>query len=399
MRRTARSVVVLIAAALCVPGTATLIAKHEPPPKGGVRSAFAGRVASTGTHSGEPVVRPLTPKELLGAYGIDQLHSRGLDGTGVTVVVPAIDHFDNADLVRFAAENHLERFDVSQLGAPAEASFGEIVMDLSIIHAVAPRAKLVVANWSRSDLAESKAGSLDSLLARFPGSVWSWSIGMCERDASDAGGLEETIARHAQAEGTVHFAASGDSGGYDCYPHGGFEGPPDPSYIGAILPAAAPSVTAVGGTRITLGGTGAVSRETPWYWPAVLAGSGGGSSSVFSGRTVPDVAADADPSSGMLFRSGGALMSAGGTSASAPLWAGIAALFVQEYRRSGRTQLGPFNPKLNRIGTAVPGVFRHPVRGSNAVAAAAPGHDSVTGWGVPMAEPLLEALLREDGRG
>lgn len=361
---------------------------------GGIRSFYAAReLVAPMASAPKSGARPLYPREFLNAYELDELRARGLDGAGVTVVVPAIDRFDKSDLDAFAKANALEPFDIQQVGEPPEEDFGEVTMDLSIIHAVAPRAKLVVANWIGPTWNQTDVAELDALLSRFPGSVWSWSLGWCEEGDTDANELEDVIRRHAEREGSVHFAASGDSGGYECYPDDDLTEPPIPSYIGAILPAAAPSVTAVGGTRVTVGEDARVLRETPWYWPVVLLGSGGGWSSVFAGRGLPDVAGDADPASGMVFRYHGSAYAAGGTSASAPLWAGLGALLAQALREDGKRTLGPFNPKLDKIGGASLDAFRHPVRGSNAVAAAEPGRDLVTGWGAPRSTALLDALL------
>ncbi len=336
--------------------------------------------------------RSLNLRDYLRVYGINELHSRGLNGEGVTVVVPAIDTYQDSDLDRFRKRYGLPPFDIVEVGdSSSDLALGEVPMDLQIIHAVAPQARLVVAHWPLS--ARDNPETIERVARRFPGAVWSWSIGWCEegdpglaRDAAKV--LARTVAR-----GAVHFAASGDSGGYDCYPQGKLFDPPRKSFIGLIMPASAPAVTAVGGTRVLADKRGNLLKETPWYRSVTLSGSGGGTSEVFDGRTVPDVAGDADPTTGMAFFFNGEIYSAGGTSASAPLWAGLGALVEQALREQGVKREGDFNSLLASIAKAAPEAFRHPRVGSNAVALAEDGRDQVTGWGAPNAQALVEAAM------
>ena len=117
--------------------------------------------------------------------------------------------------------------------------------------------------------------------------------------------------------GIAFFASSGDSG------------------AGTSWPAASPKVIAVGGTHIRLSSSGTFVSETAWD------GSGGGISvyekepayqktyniSRSHGmRATPDVAYNADPSSGFSVYHAGGWYVVGGTSAGAPQWAAIAAL-------------------------------------------------------------------------
>lgn len=336
--------------------------------------------------------RSLNVRDYLRVYGIDDLHRRGLTGEGVTVVVPAIDTYQDSDLDRFRKRNGLPPFDIFEVGeASSDIALGEVPMDLQIIHAVAPRARLVVAHWPLS--ARDNPQTIDRVARRFPGVVWSWSIGWCEEGDPGLAREAATVLARTVARGAIHFAASGDSAGYDCYPSGKLFDPPRKSFIGLIMPASAPAVTAVGGTRVLADRRGNLLKETPWYRSVTLSGSGGGSSQVFDGRTVPDVAGDADPATGMGFFLNGEMYAAGGTSASAPLWAGLGALVEQALREQGVKREGDFNSLLARIATAAPEAFRHPRVGSNAVAVAENGRDQVTGWGAPNAPALVEAAV------
>ena len=147
--------------------------------------------------------------------------------------------------------------------------------------------------------------------------------------------------------------------------------------------------------------------------------SGGGFSKLFSrpayqdgvlgigpSRGVPDVAADADPNTGMaLVLTDGSrnsiVVGASGTSAAAPLWAAVIAL-ADQY--AGR-HLGFVNPALYRIGRSPAGhtAFHDVTTGTNTVESssqtvmgykARPGWDPVTGWGSPDAQVLVPLLAR-----
>ena len=147
--------------------------------------------------------------------------------------------------------------------------------------------------------------------------------------------------------------------------------------------------------------------------------SGGGFSKLFSrpayqdgvpsigpSRGVPDVAADADPNTGMaLVLTDGSrnsiVVGASGTSAAAPLWAAVIAL-ADQY--AGR-HLGFVNPALYRLARSRAGhtAFHDVTTGTNTVESssqtvtgykAGPGWDPATGWGSPDAQVLVPLLVR-----
>jgi subtilase family serine protease len=185
-----------------------------------------------------------------------------------------------------------------------------------------------------------------------------------------------------------------------------------------ILPSSDPLALEVGGTSLTASPvTGAYISETTWNTPS--SGSGGGFSHLFARpayqdgvpgigatRGVPDVAADAEGSTGMALAfsaPGGSyeLIGAGGTSAGAPFWAGLIALADQE---AGHP-LGFVNPAIYRIarGPLYRKAFHDITTGNNTVALngvtitgyqTRPGWDPVTGWGTPDAQVLIPLLAR-----
>ena len=143
------------------------------------------------------------------------------------------------------------------------------------------------------------------------------------------------------------FASSGDSGtGY-----------------GVIYPSASPEVVSVGGTSLYLNSNNTYNSETAWGFPGdPYYGSGGGYSQAFSiptyqqgdgfagnngQRTNPDVAADADPDTGVAvydpfdFGSSTPWVQIGGTSLSSPLWAGMASIIDEGRTLAGGQSLAP----------------------------------------------------------
>ncbi|MFI5782265.1 S8 family serine peptidase [Nocardia sp. NPDC051570] len=167
-------------------------------------------------------------------------------------------------------------------------------------------------------------------------------------------------------------------------------------------PASSPYVLGVGGTTLNLDSGGGVESETVWN-DGPNSATGGGVSTVYpvpswqadvgvpgSGRGVPDVAADADPQTGYQIYVNGNTEVVGGTSAAAPLWAGLVCRLAQDL---GSKQ-GLLPAALYRgvaKGQAAPG-FRDITAGNNGSFSAGPGWDACTGLGVPVGTALLTVL-------
>jgi hypothetical protein len=81
----------------------------------------------------------------------------------------------------------------------------------------------------------------------------------------------------------------------------------------------------------------------------------------------------------------------GGTSAAAPLWAGLAALVNQQRAAGGSTALGFANPALYSLGVASPTVYNDVFSGNNGVFSANAGYDNATGWGSFRADNMISA--------
>jgi kumamolisin len=104
-----------------------------------------------------------------------------------------------------------------------------------------------------------------------------------------------------------------------------------------------------------------------------------------AGRGVPDVAGDADPQTGYAVRVDGQDTVVGGTSAVAPLWAGLVALINQQRTSS----LGFVNATLYGQGEKP---FHDITKGSNGAYQAKTGWDACTGLGSPDGKKLATAL-------
>jgi subtilase family serine protease len=303
----------------------------------------------------------------------------------------------------------------------------EEVADTEIVHALAPdaviREVLVPSSGTAGPGAESAAFVAALRLGLTQGGVVSLSADAGEQCFSSAVVAEwGSVLRAAQSKHVTVVVSSGDWGAAtDPCPGAGTA---VAQVKGVNLPASDPLALAVGGTSLQAKQhTGAYEGETAWNIPAAGGSSpeasGGGSSALFprptyqdgipgigATRGVPDVAADADPGTGMALAIAGGgqdyiLIGAGGTSASAPLWAAVIALADQYAGRD----LGFVNPALYQIGRSphYHQAFHDVTTGTNTVALpgqtitgyqAAPGWDPVTGWGSPNAQALIPLLAR-----
>ena len=357
-------------------------------------------------------VRPggLIPTDVLSFYNIQALRDAGLDGTGQTIMLPEIDDLPNmSDLDKFATKFGLPPF-ASVLTVKRDPSWGtpekpqgETVLDLEIIHAVAPMAKLVV-YLSAPDFGHGER-AFDQMVTDHLGSVISESLGSCEPDTpSGARNVYASIQDRAVVLGISHFVASGDNGAYTC----GLDQEAADSF-----PSTLPTVTSVGGTSVFESASGVYYKEYAWGSPLDQSGSGGGASQFYAipsyqkneaksagkgQRQVPDVSADADPSTGFHIIFGGHDGQAGGTSAATPLWAATVALINQDLKKKGLREVGFANPALYWIGENAarlsPQPFHDVSAGNNLGFDAATGWDFATGWGSMDASALDAAWVR-----
>ncbi|HXC76191.1 MAG TPA: S53 family peptidase [Candidatus Acidoferrum sp.] len=388
---------------------ASLDQPHIPPQLAAIVTSVTGLDSYTKALSHAVRAGGLTPTDVLAFYNLQPLRDAGLDGAGQTVVLPEIDNLPNlSDLDKFATKFGLPPFEPlltikrdPSWGTP-EPPAGETVMDLEIIHEVAPKAKLVIYLAGPQVALADRA--FDQLVTDHLGSIISDSLGQCEAGVGSGHRNDyASIEDRAVAQGMGHFVASGDFGAYDCGEANG---------ASVDFPSALPNITAVGGTTAFQSTDGKYFKELAWSSPIDQRGTGGGASLYYAMpdyqknvaqaagngmRQVPDVASDADPASGFSFIFEGRAAQAGGTSAAAPLWAATMALINQDLKKKGLREAGFANPALYWMGQnsaklpAPP--FHDVVSGNNLAFSAGPGWDFATGWGSMDAAALDKAWV------
>jgi kumamolisin len=198
----------------------------------------------------------------------------------------------------------------------------------------------------------------------------------------------DQVAQEAGLLGITITVASGDSGSSDGVNDG---------QAHVDFPASCPHVLAVGGTQLMATNT-AIQSEQVWNDGAQGGATGGGFSTVFTrpdwqgadvtntNRGIPDLAGDADPDTGYNILVDGQQMIVGGTSAVAPLMAGLIVLLNQNLNR----RLAFANPAFYSVEHL--NCFRDITVGDNGAFSAGFGWDPCTGLGVPIGAQLLQAL-------
>jgi kumamolisin len=330
----------------------------------------------------------------------------GTTGTGQTLAILELGGgFSPGDLTKYFA----------QLGVPAptvtvvsvdgasnaptgnpDGSDAEVELDLEVAGSVAPEAVLVVyfAPNTDSGFTDGVTQALHDTTHRPSILSISWGGPESSWPASARAALN-TACEDGAAMGVTVLVAAGDDGATDGTATGA---------LTVDFPASSPYVTACGGTRLVLRGT-TIANETVWNDLAEGEGAtGGGVSEAFPlpsyqsgigvptapngfvGRGVPDVAGDADPTTGYSVLLDGSETVIGGTSAVAPLWAALVARLNQALG----APVGFLNPQLYSAATRA--TFHDITSGNNDGYSAGPGWSPCTGWGSPDGNRLLQSL-------
>jgi len=276
----------------------------------------------------------------------------------------------------------------------ANGADGEVMLDIEVSAAVAPGANIAVYFAPNTD--QGFLDGLDSAIHDTTNkpSVISISWGAAEANwTQQAMTALDSACQTAAALGISITVAAGDNGSSD----GGTGDNVD-------FPSSSPHVLACGGTKLTGSGS-TISSEVVWNEQASNEGAtGGGVSNVFppptwqssasvpkptnsaGGRGVPDVSGNADPATGYTVRVDGQTLVIGGTSAVAPLWAGLIAV---ANKQNGKTA-GLLQPQI--YAAKAKSGFRDITSGSNGSFSAGPGWDACTGLGSPMTASLIPFL-------
>lgn len=330
-----------------------------------------------------------TPPELATLYGFPS----GVNGAGQTVgIIELGGGYTLADLQGYLAQIGVQQVptvvDVSVSGGvnnPADTSGAnyEVCLDLDIVASIAPGATIrmyFAPNSFSNFVAAVQAAVNDNC------DVISISWGLAELYwTATSRTAFNSVCQQAANKGISVFCAAGDNGASDGYPG-----------LNVDFPGSSPFAVSCGGTTLVSAG-GAITSETVWG-NAPNSATGGGSSAVFSKpgyqgsvplltsqtkRSVPDIAANANPNSGYIVRVGANLYVVGGTSAVSPLLAALTALVNQKRLSTELTKLPFFN---NIVYNADLSVFRDIVSGSNFGYNAAIGWDYTSGLGSPSAD-------------
>jgi kumamolisin len=277
----------------------------------------------------------------------------------------------------------------------ANSADGEVLLDIEVAGSVAPGANIVVYFTPNTDQGFQDAISTAIHDTANNPSVVSISWGGPESSwSAQSMQTMDQVAMEGAALGVTITVAAGDNGSSDGVSDGSNN---------VDFPASSPNVLSCGGTSL-FSSNGAISEETVWNDGADGGSTGGGFSTTFTqpsyqaslktsfsnqtGRGVPDVSGDADPDTGYNILVDGEQGVIGGTSAVAPLWAGLIALLNQQLNR----RLGFINPVIYALPEPENG-FNDITQGNNGSFSAGPGWDPCTGLGSPMGTMLAKLLV------
>jgi kumamolisin len=344
-----------------------------------------------------------TPPQVAALYGFPT----GVDGTGQTVAIVELGGgYSPTDLATYFSSLNVKAPSVTAVSVdggtntPGGAADGEVMLDIEVVGSIAPGTNIAVYFAPNTD-----QGFIDAITdavhdtTRTPSIISiSWGGPEDSWTAQSQTAMNAALQDAATLGVTVTIAA-GDNGSSD-------------GETGALhvdFPASSPFALACGGTKLVGSGT-TISSETVWNETANQEGATGGGVSAafplpayqqsagvpalptnkFVGRGVPDVAGNADPTTGYQVLVDGQNEVVGGTSAVAPLWAALVALLNQKLHK----KLGFINPTLYTLGE---GVFHDITSGNNddsglGYYTSKAGWDACTGLGTPNAAALLSAL-------
>jgi len=371
-----------------------------------------------------------TPSQVLSAYGINNL---ALDGTGQTIAI--VDAYDDPAIFQ-GLDAFDQQFGLTDSGPTLYQQYGpawsfltvlnqngqftslpgtdpsgpgtdnwevETALDVEWAHAVAPGAQIVLVEANSpalSDLMTAVATAASQPRVSVVSMSWGFPEGQAVF-AADEANYDSTFS----VPGVTFVAGTGDYGAAD------------PEY-----PAFSPNVLAVGGTSLNLNADNSYNSETGWGYNSASAaefiGSGGGISMFepepayqagvqsTGSRTTPDVSLIADPATGAWIADtynldpSNPFEVVGGTSLSAPAWAGLVALVNEGRAAAGEATLNSSSPTDTQqaLYSLPQSDYNVITSGFNGYTANA-GYNLVTGLGTPVANLLVGDLIAYQGPG
>ncbi len=357
------------------------------------------RVVPLGDSSGpsaNPLIAGSGPRGFLVGQDFRSAYAQGLplDGTGQSVGLFELGGYYPSDITSYETVAGIPRVPLVNVflngvtGKPSDSNI-EVALDICMAISMAPGLSNVMVYQGRTPNDILNRMATDNI-SKSLSSSWTWS-GFGGQDTT------EQILQQFAAQGQSFFQASGDDG----------------AYCGQIFtPSDDPYATSVGGTIVTTRQPdGALLSETtcpfssggittnysiPSYQKGVDMSANGGSTTL---RNIPDVACVAQDI--WVIANNGEQFSGSGTSASAPLWAGFAALANQQAVAQGKPTVGFINPAIYAIASSpqYTSALHDITTGNNTNGCgvtkflAVPGYDLCTGWGTPNGSNTIDALL------
>jgi len=346
----------------------------------------------------------LSPSQVRQAYGINQVMFGSVTGDGTGQTIAIVDAYDYPTI-----STDLHNFDVA-FGLPDPPSVTRVnetggstlpgtdpsgkgndweieeALDVEWSHAMAPGASIVLVEASAADDPDLIADAANT--ARNLSGVVAVTMSFGETESATETSDDQYFTTPSGHAGVTFLASTGDSGEPGCYP------------------AFSPNVIAVGGTTLNIDSSGNYLSESGW------SDSGGGISAYetqpafqkgvvtqsTTQRTIPDVAFDADPNTGVSiydsydYGTSAPWLAVGGTSVASPCWAGIVSVVDQGRTLAGSGSLDGSTKTLPQI-YALPASAIHDITTGNNGYAAGVGYDLVTGRGSPVANILIPKLV------
>jgi len=331
-----------------------------------------------------------------------------LDGAGQTVALVEFDTFAQRDITSYESTAGLPNVPVTTVpidgfSGPPGGGQDEVSLDIEMAISMAPGLSQVLVYEAPIGITSVNDDLFNQIavddLANQISCSWYYTIDP----------TTDFIFQEMAAQGQSFFTASGDFGAY---------------YFDTFQAMGDPNITVVGGTTLTTSGAGgAWASETVWNWftsgEVPPSASSGGISSTYAipfwqqavnmssnqgssaWRNVPDVSLTGD---NVLVVYAETSIIVGGTSCSAPLWAGFTALINQQAAQNGRAPMGLLNPAIYAAAQSAlyPSLFHDITTGNNTnyngstKFYAVPGYDLCTGWGTPNGQALIDALAPPD---
>jgi hypothetical protein len=396
----------------------TLAVGHRTPPPAditAIKSSTHGelpiQLAQAETGSTDPISRPnaivgggqaFGPADMQTFY--DEGVGPGADGTGNCVAIIGLSDFLDSTMALFSTQfgvpaiNYTRVIDGSNPGINGDEQESEI--DIQWSHATAPGASV------RFHLGGNAINDISDAVTENQCGAISISYAFCGLPSSFMTGTMDPIFKQAAAQGQSIFMSEGDWGaaGLHVNSAGNACVPGTTNNVNEM--SADPNVTAVGGTQFlpTYSNGADQGYATEDVWNDGAGATGGGVSQIFSKpsfqkgtgvpndgmRDLPDISLIASPGYPGVFIaddvSGAAQIACcwGGTSLSAPVWAGFSAVLSEKVGE----RLGNLNQIIYPLANAnYNGAGFHDVTSGNnnyngvTGYSAGPGYDLVTGWG------------------